>query len=491
MAVIGKFTGKCCDSNVFNNNDMHLGLELFEKVKASQEYKDAIERGHYIGFLGHPEDPACQEFQNGCIVMKDMSIEPNGEITGEFDLIDTPVGLVVKSFIDAGVKFGISIRGAGDVANDGEVSPDEFIFRGFDLVAFPAYNDCVPEFKAIAASTDTKKKAKYLKACAVVKENLKNINSTETLDIIKDQFAEDTDEYAAVNDRIAELTEAEEVVEPISDVEVPADAPIDNVEPVTEEPEIGDNLDVEKLNSVTTLYIEALNTIKELQAQLDELTVAHAQDEAHIVEVESACDKKIASATRMMNNQLEVLATRLKTVKSDYQKVVASNNRLTHKLKVVEASNQKLKDSASISASTNLKYQQKIESANDTVKAQDLEISKLQKQLRETVTASSKTTETIATLQNQVRTLRSKVESADNIILDYQKAYANIYANALGVSVEKLPITASTSVAGLQELINASCNTCNIPARADMLEPVDIIESLDDSEFDDGEIISL
>jgi hypothetical protein len=113
--VLGTFTGKCCDAAVFNNNDMKLDRELFEKLIDSDEYKDAMEHRYYIGFLGHPEDPNCQDFKDACIVMTSMEIKPNDEIYGTFDLIDTPVGRVVKSFIDAGVEFGISIRGAGDV----------------------------------------------------------------------------------------------------------------------------------------------------------------------------------------------------------------------------------------------------------------------------------------------------------------------------------------------------------------------------------------
>ena len=44
--VLGTFTGKCCDSNVFNNNDMHLSRELFEKLMASDEYKRAMDNRH-------------------------------------------------------------------------------------------------------------------------------------------------------------------------------------------------------------------------------------------------------------------------------------------------------------------------------------------------------------------------------------------------------------------------------------------------------------
>lgn len=91
------------------------------------------------------------EFQNGCIVMTDMWIE-NKKVYGKFNLIDTPIGQIVKKFIDAGVKFGISIRGAGDII-DNSVDPETFVFRGYDLVSFPAYPDSIPKFTAIAAST--------------------------------------------------------------------------------------------------------------------------------------------------------------------------------------------------------------------------------------------------------------------------------------------------------------------------------------------------
>ena len=41
-AILGTFTGKCCDAAVFNNNSMKLNRQLFENLLASDEYKDAI-----------------------------------------------------------------------------------------------------------------------------------------------------------------------------------------------------------------------------------------------------------------------------------------------------------------------------------------------------------------------------------------------------------------------------------------------------------------
>ena len=210
-AVIGQFTGKCCDANVVNNNDMHLGKELFENLFASDEYKRAMENRHYVGFLGHPEDPGCQDYKDACIVMTDCHLDENGEVYGTFDLIDTPVGRVVKTFTDAGVTFGISIRGAGDVASDGEVDPETFVFRGFDLVTFPAYDDCIPEFREIAASTDLTKQKKFKKVCASIDSNLDKITSCDALKVIQEQFTEGSDEFNKIGDRIEELTTTEPV----------------------------------------------------------------------------------------------------------------------------------------------------------------------------------------------------------------------------------------------------------------------------------------
>ena len=161
LAVIGTFEGKSADASVENANQMTLGPELWRNLFNSEEYKRYLKLGHYIGFLGHPDDVGCQDYKNACIVMTDGWLDNDNQVYAKFNLIDTPVGRIVKSFIDAGVQFGISVRGAGDVDASGEVDPDTFVFRGFDIVTFPAYDDAIPKFTEIAASNDVDKQVKY------------------------------------------------------------------------------------------------------------------------------------------------------------------------------------------------------------------------------------------------------------------------------------------------------------------------------------------
>ena len=478
-AVLGTFTGKCCDAAVFNNNDMKLDRELFENLINSDEYKDAMAHRYYIGFLGHPEDPNCQDFKDGCIVMTSMEIKDNDEIYGTFDLIDTPVGRVVKSFIYAGVEFGISIRGAGDVDAEGNVDPDTFIFRGFDLVAFPAYNDAVPEFLEIAAASDPK----YKKIKAAIDTNLPYISSTTAIDEIQATLNPHSAEYKKLEARKQDIG--------VQDEELDTD----------------DNSDLEeitakKLRCMTDMYIEECEKNKALEATL-------ASTKAELKHVKATYDRKIKSLERITASQNKLMNERL-------HKITASNDRLTHdlananhKVEKIKASKAALrsKNSEIISEldkanKNNLIYKQKIESSSADIRDKDATISSLQDKLNKTVVASKTAKQETSNRDAEVRSLKSELNSSNKTISDlesrvvaceellfeYQQAYADFYATALGTSVSGLPITASTSVSELKDLIQGATNTSNISAMPaygisedDFIgSPVDVVDGLDD-----------
>ena len=447
-AVIGEFSGKCCDANVFNANDMHLGEELFEKLFASEEYQRAMQNRHYIGYLGHPEDPNCMEFEHACIVMTECHMNGDGEIEGKFDLVSTPVGKVVKSFIDAGVNFGISIRGAGDVANDGEVDPDSFIFRGFDLVTFPAYSDCIPEFKEIAASQDLDKQVKTKKVYATIRANLDKITSTEALDMIEEQLREDSDIYNEVEERKNQLAEAE--------LEAQMDATaVDESAAIIEVQE-------QKIDSLVQLLAEEVEDNKQLADRL-----AASEKEAAAFEV--ACSRKLDSYSR-------IVSTQISDMEEERTKLIQANKALSAKLNKVIAS----------SDSKNLKYNQKIEASSRAISQKDSAIESLKAQLSETVAANEKLSKETSNLGESVEDLKSRVEAAEDMVLEYQKAYANMYANALGVHLDNISITSATTVAELQKIIKGGCNTSGMPARPSFdYEEDEVVDGEDDIDIDD------
>lgn len=432
LTVIGKFEGECADSNVTNENGLNIEAPVWETVFASDLYKQALEHGWYIGFLGHPEDPNCMDFEHACIVMRDCHIEDNGKVYGTFDLIDTPVGKIVKAFIDAGVVFGISVRGAGDII-DNSVDPDTFIFRGFDLVTFPAFKEAIPTFTEIAASSDLTKQKQYKAVCAAVKKNLQSLNTPAAIDIVQSQFAKQSDEYRMLESRRIELSG------------------------------VGASEDIssEQVEGITQLYLSACSEIESLKA---ENSVLRQQ----VKTVQSAASRKIKVIQRITAAQTRDLEDELVNV--------------THAYQTIKAASQHLKHENEILASSNLKYKQRVEATANDISKKNSVISKLRSKLTETVNAATATDARTSNLDAIVKKLRREVQAATALVNEYQQAYGNMYADALGVHLEDVRVTSTTTVKELQSMIQAGYATdSNLSAFSGSTE----IESL--NEFDDGE----
>lgn len=442
-SVIGTFDGKCCDATVANNNDMLLQQQLFANLFNSDEYKRALQLGHYIGFLGHPDDPGCMDFEHACIIMKECHMDDNGEIYGTFDLVDTPVGRIVKAFIDGGVQFGISIRGAGDVAGDGTVDPETFVFRGFDLVAFPAYDDAIPKFQEIAASSDIDNQVKYKKVCVTVNKNLDAIKSATTLSTIQSQFNEASDEYKVIQNRKSELDEDDE----------------DNGS--------DEAILQEKIKGMTKLFIDEVAACNELRRKVSKL-----QQDMRLTDIK--CSRKIQSIKRITASQIDALSAELDNTQAKQKTLVAANTKL-------KSSSEQLK-------LDNLKYVHKIKASSELVTQKDSIISELKAKLRKTVTASSTIENRASNLDDEVKNLNKRILAAEQMILAYQQSYANMYANALGAHLEDLPVTATTSVSELKSMITSGTSTANIAAAPSA--DIDPIEEVVD-EVEEDSIVTL
>lgn len=414
-SIIGSYEGECADASITNENGMDITAEVFEVLFNSDEYKKAIDLGWYIGFLGHPEDPDCMDFEHSCIVMKEGHIEPDGKVYGKFDLVNTPVGQVVAALQDAGVTFGISIRGAGDLIGN-SVDPETFVFRGFDLVTFPAFPDAIPEFTKIAASTDLEKRKKYQKACKTLKDNLQSITSSTALDVIKAQFAPQSDEYKLIEDREKEL---------IGDNN---DDDEDDVNKVTEIDDDLDAINASKLAGMVNLYMSA-------NAQIQELKAVIASYREQIPQISLDSSRKLSSIERILGKQLD--------------DVLASNDSLMRE-------NTGLKQEIKASKKSNLIYKQKIETQDREISRQQRIISSLKAERSETVTASTSLKARTSDLDAQNKKLKSDLSQSHEIIANYQDAFASLYASILGANLNGVTVTASTTVDELKQQINSS-----------------------------------
>lgn len=452
--ILGTFEGECADADITNLNGLHITRPVWENVFSSEDYKKGIDLGWYIGFLGHPEDPNCMDFRNACIVMTDGRIDKNGKIYGKFNLIDTPVGRIVKSFIDAGVKFGISVRGAGDVDNN-SVDPDTFVFRGFDLVSFPAYPNSIPEFTSIAASTDIKEQKKYKNVCKTLNENINGLNTKESISIVKACFAPQSDEYKALDEKLSEM---EVIGEDVLDTQTDTD--------IDETP----NTEIETLKrelaSVTKLYT---NTLKELNDIKSQLTASTKANKSLI----SVTTRKIKSIKRIASSQSSNLIKQLDD--AEFKAEVTAST-----LKKVKAQYIQAKD-------LNLKYKMNIEEGAKTLKEKDRIIASLNQAKSKTVETMQDNKAHISNLENKIKRLNSKIEASDTIIAQYQEAYANIYANAIGTDVDQISVTSSTTVKELEKAIGRNLTEKVSIMSSENLDSIDEI----DVDYNEDNMITL
>lgn len=471
--ILGTFTGECVDSQIVNENDMLIGPSVWEYLFASDEFKRALKLGHYIGFLGHPEDPGCQDFKNACIVMTEGHIEDDGRVYGSFNLVDTPVGRIVKAFIDAGVQFGISVRGAGDLVGN-SVEAETFIFRGFDLVTFPAYPNSIPVFQEIAASKDLKKQQTYQVLCSTINSNIDQLHSISTIDQIQNQVKPNSHVYMSLSGRKRAIAEAN-VTSSVS-VLKPKD------------------IDTERLEAMTKLFMSTQAELQKCKAQLARQHKQSAQDRI-------TAARKLASVRRITSDQVSGLEASIARLTASRDAAVSSNKKLRSQIKSIQASSQvttaKLTRARSENEDTNaevdrlthenLKYKQTIAANKAEIERQNSTISSLRSELRETVTASKDVSRTVSNRDKELSKARREIEAKTRLLEEYQDAYSELYASAIGVNISGLTVTASTSVDQLKRAISSDTSI----SPDNIFEEPDVEDiGLDDVDTSSGGIIS-
>ena len=219
---------------------------------------------------------------------------------------------------------------------------------------------------------------------------------------------------------------------------------------------------------MTQLYLEQVEANTSMRKEVIEL-------KRQLVQAKTDNRRRLSAVKRITASQIDSLERELESVTGSYRASVAASSKLKKQIEQLK------KD--------NLKYTHKIEANSKTICERDSTISDLEARLRKTVTANSKVENRASNLDEEVKSLRARVEAAEQMVLNYQQAYANMYANALGVHLENLSVTASTSVSELKDMISAGTNTSGMAA-APFVEP-EPYEVTDIEDEDDGEMVTL
>lgn len=92
------------------------------------------------GEMNHPEDLAINPERISHIITE-MWLEGNDGY-GKLKIVPTPLGNIVKTLLESGLKLGVSSRGSGNVDDDGVVSDFEIVT--VDIVTQPSAPNAYP-----------------------------------------------------------------------------------------------------------------------------------------------------------------------------------------------------------------------------------------------------------------------------------------------------------------------------------------------------------
>lgn len=132
--------GICIQGNVKNANQRVY--PTFEINKAVQKISDTIAGGQSVlGEVDHPEDLKIN-LDRVSHMLTNMYMEGNNGY-GKLKILPTPMGKLVETMLQSGVKLGVSSRGSGNVdETSGNVS--DFDIITVDVVAQPSAPNAYP-----------------------------------------------------------------------------------------------------------------------------------------------------------------------------------------------------------------------------------------------------------------------------------------------------------------------------------------------------------
>lgn len=131
--------GICIQGGIRNANQRVYPVN--EIGRAVKTLNDQIAGGYSVlGEVDHPDDLKINLDRVSHMITEMWMDGPNGY--GKLKILPTPMGQLVKTMLESGVKLGVSSRGSGEVDQNGDVQGFEIIT--VDVVAQPSAPGAYP-----------------------------------------------------------------------------------------------------------------------------------------------------------------------------------------------------------------------------------------------------------------------------------------------------------------------------------------------------------
>jgi len=133
--------GICIQGGVRNANQrVYPVTEIGRAVKT---LNDQVTGGYSVlGEVDHPEGLNINLDRVSHMITEMWMDGPNGY--GKLKVLPTPMGNLVKTMLESGVKLGVSSRGSGNVSEDGSGKVSDFEIITVDIVAQPSAPGAYP-----------------------------------------------------------------------------------------------------------------------------------------------------------------------------------------------------------------------------------------------------------------------------------------------------------------------------------------------------------
>jgi hypothetical protein len=133
--------GICIQGGVRNANQRVYPVN--EIGRAVRTLNDQIVGGYSVlGETDHPDGLTINLDRVSHMITEMWMDGPNGY--GKLKIIPTPMGQLIKTMLESGVKLGVSSRGSGNVTEDGSGTVSGFEIITVDIVAQPSAPGAYP-----------------------------------------------------------------------------------------------------------------------------------------------------------------------------------------------------------------------------------------------------------------------------------------------------------------------------------------------------------
>jgi hypothetical protein len=133
--------GICIQGGVRNANQRVYPVN--EIGRAVKTLNDQVSGGYSVlGEVDHPEGLNINLDRVSHLITEMWMDGPNGY--GKLKILPTPMGNLVKTMLESGVKLGVSSRGSGNVKEDGSGEVSDFEIITVDVVAQPSAPGAYP-----------------------------------------------------------------------------------------------------------------------------------------------------------------------------------------------------------------------------------------------------------------------------------------------------------------------------------------------------------